>query len=61
VLEHSGGKLGSVATHHGAVLEAVTGSGADEPYVLPVRMAIDQKIATRAVFILADVRLDDWA
>jgi len=37
------------------VLEPVTGAAADEQHILQTRVEIDQKVAVRAILILADL------
>src|SRR5580704_369349 len=42
------------------MLESVPRPAADEPHIFHLRMPVDQKIAVRCIFVLADARLDHW-
>src|SRR5215467_10974241 len=48
-----------VLAERGTVLESVPGTAADEPDVFHLGVAVDQEVAVRRVFVLADSRFDD--
>jgi len=52
-------ELRDILTQGGAVFESVAGAAADKPYILEIRMTVDQEIAIRGVFVLADAGFDD--
>src|SRR6202035_4592938 len=60
-LDRSIQQRGYMLAHHWSMLEPVPRSASDQPYILEPRVAVDQKIAGRCVFILADTRLHDWS
>ena len=43
------------------MLESVTGSTAYKPNIFKSRVPVDQEIAVRSVFILADTRFRYWS
>src|SRR6185503_6050926 len=49
-----------VLTNRWSMFEAVTRSAADEPNILQFRMTIDQEVAIRRVFVLANARFQNW-
>src|SRR5581483_5358027 len=55
----SGDETSQMLAHHGPVFESVTRAPAGDPYVVEIRVAIQQQVAIGGVLILADARLHE--